>query len=617
VKRLQQIREWLFVAALLFGFPASAQVAVGEDLKLGLSGELSTGYSGNYGDPQSSSHAMDFGGSGMLHGFFYNPQFLSFDVQPYYNRSQANSAFQSITNSSGFIASTNIFGGSHTPGSVSYSKTFDSTGQFGLPGVTGLETKGSSDSLVMNWSALFPNLPSLNVSYMLSGSDASLFGTDSTVHSSSRSVNLHSNYLVSGFQLNSFFIRQSNERTVPQFLVGDLVQESSEGESHNTSMGMMASHRIPLRGYWSANVTHSSVGSETQSNGSEGIGDGTSNSYASSISLQPARNLGVSLGGNYQDNVFGALQVQIAEVGAITPLQASNLSASSLNVRASADYQAFRSIRFNGQVNHTEEYIGGKSIGITQYGGGVSSTYARRFLGSLTFSAGAVDTATQEGNSGASLYGSLGFSRRFGRWETSADANYSQQVQTLGNVYTTSTYGYGGNTRRKFGDRLYWTNSARETHSGLAQHSGTSSHSESFLTNVLYHNVSVNAVYSQSGGTAILTSQGLIAIPGGIPTPLVAAPILYGARSYGGGMSASYKRFALTANYSRAFSQTVATSSSNNSTTMFNALLRCRWRKLYLNAGFTKFQQSVSAAGNQPSMLNSYFFGISRWFNVF
>jgi hypothetical protein len=179
-------------------------------------------------------------------------------------------------------------------------------------------------------------------------------------------------------------------------------------------------------------------------------------------------------------------------------------------------------------------------------------------------------------------------------------------------------YGYGGTLKRKFGDRLYWTNSARETHSGLTQNAGTRSQSQSYLTQILYRNTSVNAVYSQSDGAAVLTSQGLVPVPGGIPTPLITSPVLYNATSYGGGVAATVKRLNLSVNYSKALSQTVAaTNFSNNSTVMWNGLLRIRMRKLYFNAGFTRFQQSVSAAGAPPSMLNSYFFGVSRWFNVF
>jgi hypothetical protein len=605
------------LVALLIALPAWGQVGVGDNVKLNLSGELSTGYSGTYSDSQASSHSLDLGGSGTLHGFYYSPQFLSFDVQPYYNRSQANSAFQSITNSNGIISSANIFGGSHYPGSVSFSRTSDATGQFGLPGVNGLDTNGSARTFVINWSALPTSLPTLNVSYMLANNDATIYGTDSKTDSSSRNLNLHSNYLISGFQMNGFFTAQSNDLSVPSFLVNDFSQTASEVQGHNDSLGFIVSHQIPLRGYWTANVTRSSFGSDTQSSGFKGTGDGTSDAYNTSVSVQPFKNFGASVGVGYQDNVFGALQQQLAQAGGYIPLQNSNQESQALILRGTADYQPFRYLRFFGQVNHTEEYIGSNTLGVTQFGGGVSTTYAGHLLGSLTFSVGALDTATQEGDSGAGMYGNIGFSRKFGRWEAGADANYSQQVQTLGSVYTTSVYGYGGTLKHKFGDHFYWTNSARETHSGLTQQAGTDSHSQSFLTTVLFRKFSLNAVYSQSGGTAILTAQGLVAIPNGIPSPLIPSPVLFGASSYGGGTSFTFKRLSLTANYSKALSDTTAASASNNSTTMLNALLRCRMRKLYFQAGFTKFQQSVSAAGTQPSQLNSYFFGVSRWFNLF
>jgi hypothetical protein len=626
VKRLIQNLCSLVAGVLLLASISVAQVDVGDNVKLGLSGDLSTGYSGSYGSGVSngSNHSLDFGGSGDLHGYYYNPQFLSFNVQPYYNRSQANSAFQSITDSSGVTGTANIFGGSHFPGSISFGKTYNTLGQFGLPGATGLSTKANGDTLEINWAAVFPNRPSLNVSYLLGGQDASVYGSDSDTHLHTRTLNIHSSYTIDGFLLNAFYTHQSIDANFPSITdPSGVTLNSSQQDGTNSSIGLLASHKIPLRGYWSANFTHSGYGSNTDGNGGIASSDGTSNSISSTASIQPVRNLGVSFGATYQTNLLGALQAQIVQIGGPSSLVNTDTSSKALTLRADSFYQVGPHLTLNGQWNHTQQFFNGKSITFTQYGGGVSSNYSHRLLGSLTFSAGAVDTATQQGNAGAGLYGNVDFSRKFYGWETGADFNYSQQVQTLGIIYTTSIYSYGGSLRKRFGDRLYWTNSARQTHSGFAQQPGSNSHSDSFSTTLVYRRYSGNAVYSQSGGASILTSQGLVPLPGGIPGPIVATPVLYNAKSYGGGVTVTVSRLSLTGSYSKAFSETTATAFARNDTSLVNALLRCRMRKLWFTAGYTRFGQNVGtigtvgAVGAPPSMLNSYFFGISRWFNVF
>jgi hypothetical protein len=614
VKRCAQSLGWVIAGVLLLAASAAAQIGVGDYLKLGLSGNLSTGYTSTFGSG-GSSHSMDLGGSGSIHGSYYSPQFFSFDAQPFYNRSQANSAFGSLTDSSGVTASANIFSGSHFPGSITYGKTKDALGQFGLPGVTGLSTKASGDTLGINWAAAMPDLPSLNVSYLLSGADTTTYGTNDTTHFNTRSLNLQSNYALRGFPLNAYYNHQTTDSTFPG--VSTTGQGPSSGDGSNASYGFMTSHRIPMNGYWSGSINRSNYDSGTQSNGIKGSGSGTSDSANSTASVQLAPKLNVSVGANYQTNFLAAVQAQLLQAGATTTLANVDTSSKAFTVRSDAYYQIGRNIVLNGQWNHQQQYFSGRSVGITQFGGGVSTSYARPFLGSLTFSVGALDTATQVGNSGLGMYGNVNFSRRMFHWDTGADVNYSQQVQTLGSVYTTSVYGYGGVIKRKFGDRFYWTNAARQTHSGLSQQVGTSSHSENFMTTVLYKKYSVNAVYAQSGGTAIQTAQGLVAVPVGVAASSFTAPVLYNAKSFGGGISAVVSRFEITGSYSKALSDTSAATLANNSTTMWNSLVRCRMRKLYLNAGYSRFGQSVGGSGAPPSMLNSYFFGISRWFNVF
>ena len=112
---------------------APAQVTVGDDISMNLNGQVAGGYSADYGNAMPSDHGLNFGGTASLSGSYYTPNFLSFSINPYYNQSRANSASQSISDSSGVTASAFLFSGSHFPGSVSYSKTYNSLGTFGAP----------------------------------------------------------------------------------------------------------------------------------------------------------------------------------------------------------------------------------------------------------------------------------------------------------------------------------------------------------------------------------------------------------------------------------------------------------------------------------------------------
>jgi hypothetical protein len=73
-----------------------------------------------------------------------------------------------------------------------------------------------------------------------------------------------------------------------------------------------------------------------------------------------------------------------------------------------------------------------------QYGGTVSYNYSKPLFGMLYFSFGMVDNAQETGNSGLAFTANVGIQKRFGRWETSADFSYAQNVQTLINIYTTN-----------------------------------------------------------------------------------------------------------------------------------------------------------------------------------
>lgn len=125
---LCKIRQavWVLMALALWVLRSAAQLEIGDDVKLNMNGTVGFGYGGSFGDPGESSHSLNMTGQGTLSDSFYSPSFLSFTVQPYYNRDQNNSESQSIFDESGVVASANLFGDSHFPGSVSYGKNFNS-----------------------------------------------------------------------------------------------------------------------------------------------------------------------------------------------------------------------------------------------------------------------------------------------------------------------------------------------------------------------------------------------------------------------------------------------------------------------------------------------------------
>jgi hypothetical protein len=124
--------------------------------------------------------------------------------------------------------------------------------------------------------------------------------------------------------------------------------------------------------------------------------------------------------------------------------------------------------------------------------------------------------------------------------------------------------------------------------------------------------------YSKSTGQSILTSAGLVVLP---PTPGVPASnlILYNADSYGGGLSATpVKRLTVSGTFSRALSNTLSdVTNSRNNTEIFNTQVQYHLRRIGVLGGFTRFTQGVSASGTPPATANSFFIGVSRWFDFF
>lgn len=595
---------------LLFALPSTAQVAFG-DLHATANGQLSTVYADEYGDLQTGQHSWGFAGTGTIAGNYYNPNFLSFSLLPYYGRSQDNSDSQSITNASGYTGTVNIFGGSHFPGFVNFNQTWNSSGTFGIPDVSGLTTRNNNHGLNVGWSLLLPSLPTLSIAYGDNSGTSSLLGSDTSTAFTTHSLNVGSTYNLAGFYLNGGFIHLTNDTNFNGLENGET--ETTDGSSNQYRL--TAQRGIPYNNSrFSLGLTRSSFSSNDSTGGQN---YGTTDNATANLNLRFPR-VPVTLTATYTDNLLGSFEQQLISSGE-TPL-ASIVSpeSHSLSLEASTFYTVLPRLVVGGYVDRTEQYFAGQSFGLTQVGVNANYNFLRKLKG-LTFTAGLVDSANQQGNTRVGFVGNAGYNRYFGKWEVGSFVRYDQDVQTLLVMYTTSTLNYGATIKRQFSHDLRWAGVVNIVKSVFEQQSGDGSHAESFTGMFIWRRATLSGTYTKSNGTSILTATGLVASP--LPPSLISPSntVVYNGSSYGVNLSVNpVRNMVISTAWSKALSNTVSPLLlSNNGSTNYYGLATYQYRKLLFSAGVTKFDQSISSANALPAMLTSYSFGVSRWFKGF
>jgi len=115
-----------------------------------------------------------------------------------------------------------------------------------------------------------------------------------------------------------------------------------------------------------------------------------------------------------------------------------------------------------------------------------------------------------------------------------------------------------------------------------------------------------------------LTPAGITTLPPGIP-PTLLQTVLYGGTTYSASAGSNPVRgLTVTGSYINSRSNTQnGTLSSNNKTDQAYAYLNYKFRKVYFNAGYSRLVQGFSTTGLMPTMVSTYYFGLSRWFKAF
>ena len=600
----------------------SAQVQSG-DLSMNLSGVVSAGYTGEYGNFVQSSHGLNLGGSGTLTGSYYDPNFLNFNFSPYYNQSRANSSFQSIFETSGFNLTSGIFSGSHFPGSVNYARAYSSQGSFGIPGVANFTTYGNSDTFGINWSELLPDRPTLSFGYQRGSNNYSLFGTDQNGDTHFQGFNVRSGYRWEGFNLGAYFSKSLSDSTLPELFGTTL--EQTKSNSDTDSFGFSAGHSLPLHGSFSTSFNRSEINSDY-------LGfkfNGSIDTVNFTAGIQPTNKLHLQTSTSYTDNLSGTLYQAIIPTGVSTasatvaalPGTPATTSQSShaWDTIGSASYSFMPNLQAQVYGERRQQNYLGQSYGAESVGGGM--TYGRVLLGG-GFNSSVFVTDNRTDSSKANSLGlitSAGYNHAIGRWNASGNFAYAQNMQTLLVMYTTSNYSYSGSLRRSFGANLSWSGTAGGSRTGLTIQPGTSSASQSYSTGLSYsHWIGTSASYAKSNGHGLLNGVGILPtpIPPVIPGSLL---ILYGGQSYSFSVSSTpVRRFTVAGAFSHASLNTnTGGNASWNKTEQFNAQFQYQFRKMYFTGGYTRLLQGFSATSTPPDVVSSFFVGVTRWFNFF
>ncbi len=588
-----------------------AQVTVGNDVSMNLNGQLSFGYTGEYGNQISSDHGITAGGNATLTGSYYTPSFLSFQVNPYYNQSRDNSTSSSITDSSGVLASFSLFSGSNYPGSISVSKTYDSVGTYNLPGLPNFTSHGNSDGFSVGWGVNVPDWPQLALNYTQGNNDYSIYGTDTNGTSDYHNFNAHVLYRVDGFNLNGGYVYNQTHSEYPLILQ---TQQLENLENSGNSYSFGASHELPLHGNFGANFNRSDFTSDF----SDGNYTGTVDAVNANVNFHPTAQLTLGANFNYTDNLLGTLYQNIITAGGILQQSTPGQSSNSWDASGLASYNLTKHWILSGSYEHRDQSYFGSSFGSNLVTGSVN--YWDRVLGGSLNTVLSVTRTTEDttNQSTVGLLSVLNYSRRIMLWEVSGTGDYFQNTQTLLVGYTNSGWGYSGQLGRKFGG-VHWNANAGGSRSLLNRTAGYGYNSQNYGTGLNFRWLGFTATYAKSSGTGLLGVNGVVTNPLAGQSPLPTDLIMYGGHSYGGGLGINpYKRLTITFSYDHAFSDTVSNSvgSHNNSENVYGRV-QYQFRQMFFDAGYSRFVQGFSASGTAPAQLNSFYVGLQRWFNFF
>ncbi len=599
----------LVVCIFLLTHAAVAQVELGGLALQNLNGVLGFGYEGQTGIAQQSSHSLGVNGNLNTNGYFYNPGFVSFQGNTFYARADSNAAAATSSDSEGYNLGAAVFGGTTFPGYVTFGQNRGQSSNYGLPGLTGLNSISNNRDFTVSW--MFKNLPLKNLSVFFADNknNNDLPGVGFNNTSSTKGFGVATGgYNWAGFNLSAGY----------QYSVTDVAStlDGPEGGTF-TSKGasnvfhVMTSRTLPSH----SNFTLSAYRIMANSSGEGDTSNSDSNEFDSEITSHVWR-IPLNVSVSYNDNVYGSTLQQLDNSGQVVDLAFKGPKIGELNTSLFSSYTLPQRIFVTGFVSHQEEFIAGQSAGATAFGGNVSYGFGK-FLKGLTLTIGMHDAASQVGNTGAGLVAAANYSRYLGTWHLMANGSYNQGVQTVLAMTTESSAGGSVSLRRSFADKISFGINAGYGRSIFSTADSEATKTQNGGVNVSWMKQTLSAYYSESSGSGIATSTGVqtVTVPGLVTNQV--SP--YSGKSYNLGyantliknmnLNFSWSRFVSTGGGAGLF--------SNVSAETYTGGMTYTLRKVNLIANFAHSTQGASVTTALPSDITVFYCGISRWFNFF
>ena len=461
------------------------------------------------------------------------------------------------------------------------------------------------------------DLPSLHLSFTNANSTYSVYGADTqgTLHADTFSAT--SAYHLAGFNLNGGYQYTGTKSVTPEFLGNELTEQDNTGAN---SFFFGVGHNLPWNGSFSAGATRLDINSNYGDTTSSDKYNTSIDTLTGTLNFAPATHLNVGANAFYTDNLEGTLYNTLLAAGVVAPQSETQYASRDLSLTGVANYEMpAQHVHLNAFVERQQQTFLGVSFTSDSYNG--TATYSNALLGGqFNGVLGVTRTSVNTTNQGLlGLNASANYQHQIYHWNVGGGFSYSQNNQTLLINYTTSGYSYFGNASRRIGRRAYWGAYGGGSRTLLTGQPGSADSSQSYSTSLSLDRFSLTGSYSNSSGNALLTSTGLVTTPIPVSVLPTAAVVLYNGRSYSAGLGANPLRgLTLSASYAKALSATNSNStlSNNNNDTMYFIMLY-QYRKLGFQAGYSRLVQGFSVTGTPPTMVGSFYVGISRWFNFF